>query len=142
SSQIVRRWQEVRQSASSRESPSTSDETSLQSIAMLLAILVPVALAMAAYVAILLRAVIARKASPNIEAVALGAVVNFFDTLGIGSFATTTAWLRFRKLRDTSRVAAVRKAGSRPADPADVDCGPDAPGNDRGYYLSHPARGD
>jgi uncharacterized membrane protein YfcA len=28
----------------------------------------------------------------------LGAVVNFFDTLGIGSFAPTTAWLKFRKL--------------------------------------------
>ena len=65
---------------------------------MLLAILIPIALAMTAYVAFLLRAVIARKASPNIEAIGLGAVVNFFDTLGIGSFATTTAWLRFRKL--------------------------------------------
>ena len=28
----------------------------------------------------------------------LGAVVNFFDTLGIGSFAPTAAWLKFRKL--------------------------------------------
>jgi uncharacterized membrane protein YfcA len=28
----------------------------------------------------------------------LGAVVSFFDTLGIGSFAPTTAWLKFRKL--------------------------------------------
>lgn len=35
---------------------------------------------------------------PNLEAVALGAVTNFFDTLGIGSFAPTTAWLKFRKL--------------------------------------------
>ena len=31
-----------------------------------------------------------------VEALALGAVVNFFDTLGIGSFAPTTAWLKFR----------------------------------------------
>lgn len=32
------------------------------------------------------------------EAVALGAVTNFFDTLGIGSFAPTVAWFRFRRL--------------------------------------------
>jgi len=35
---------------------------------------------------------------PSPEAVALGAVVNFFDTLGIGSFAPTTAWFKFRRL--------------------------------------------
>jgi uncharacterized membrane protein YfcA len=35
---------------------------------------------------------------PNFEAILLGAVTNFFDTLGIGSFAPTTAWLKFRKL--------------------------------------------
>jgi uncharacterized membrane protein YfcA len=28
----------------------------------------------------------------------VGAITNFFDTLGIGSFAPTTAWLKFRKL--------------------------------------------
>jgi uncharacterized membrane protein YfcA len=33
-----------------------------------------------------------------LESVGLGAVTNFFDTLGIGSFAPTTAWLKFRKL--------------------------------------------
>ena len=35
---------------------------------------------------------------PKVEALALGAVTNFFDTLGIGSFAPTIAWLRFRRL--------------------------------------------
>lgn len=35
---------------------------------------------------------------PNGEAVLAGAVTNFFDTLGIGSFAPTTAWLKLRKL--------------------------------------------
>src|SRR4029078_5966356 len=69
---------------------------------------------MAADVAILLRAVIARKASPNIEAVALGAVVNFFDTLGIGSFATTTAWLRFRKLVSDRLIPPTLIAGLTP----------------------------
>ncbi len=35
---------------------------------------------------------------PSAEAVLLGAVTNFFDTLGIGSFAPTMAWMKFRKL--------------------------------------------
>jgi uncharacterized membrane protein YfcA len=35
---------------------------------------------------------------PKGEALALAAVTNFFDTLGIGSFAPTIAWFRFRKL--------------------------------------------
>jgi uncharacterized membrane protein YfcA len=35
---------------------------------------------------------------PKPEAMALGAVTNFFDTLGIGSFAPTIAWFRFRKM--------------------------------------------
>lgn len=34
----------------------------------------------------------------RIEAALLGAVTNFFDTLGIGSFAPTMAWLKFRRL--------------------------------------------
>lgn len=81
---------------------------------MLLAILIPVALAMAAYVAILLRAVIARKAWPTLEAIGLGAVVNFFDTLGIGSFATTTTWLRFRKLVPDRLIPPTLIAGLTP----------------------------
>ena len=35
---------------------------------------------------------------PKREALLLGAVTNFFDTLGIGSFAPTIAWFRFRKM--------------------------------------------
>jgi uncharacterized membrane protein YfcA len=65
---------------------------------MLIALLIPLGLAMLLYGAILLRAVIASRAVPKLEAVILGAVVNFFDTLGIGSFAPTAAWLNFRKL--------------------------------------------
>lgn len=34
----------------------------------------------------------------SIEPVALGAITNFFDTLGIGSFAPTTAWLKLRRM--------------------------------------------
>jgi len=65
---------------------------------MLIAILVPLGLAILAYVAILLRAALAKRATPKLEAAMLGAVVNFFDTLGIGSFAPTTAWLKFRRM--------------------------------------------
>ncbi|MGB7905766.1 MAG: hypothetical protein WCF43_13790 [Steroidobacteraceae bacterium] len=35
----------------------------------------------------------------RIEKVFLGFVANFFDTLGIGSFASTTAWIKFRNGR-------------------------------------------
>ena len=35
--------------------------------------------------------------APSLIQVGIGAVTNFFDTLGIGSFATTTALFRFLK---------------------------------------------
>jgi len=41
---------------------------------------------------------VARRALPQPEAIALGAITNFFDTLGIGSFAPTMAWFKFRRL--------------------------------------------
>ncbi len=66
---------------------------------MLTALLVPLALAALIYLYALIRSAIARRMlAPNPEAVLLGAVTNFFDTLGIGSFAPTMAWLKFRKL--------------------------------------------
>src|SRR5215213_3550371 len=65
---------------------------------MLIALLIPLGLAILAYAAALARAAVAQRARPNAEALGLGAVVNFFDTLGIGSFATTTAWLKFRRM--------------------------------------------
>ena len=37
-------------------------------------------------------------ARPTPGGMALGFVANFFDTLGIGSFASTTAWIKFRNL--------------------------------------------
>src|SRR3546814_1517351 len=48
---------------------------------------------------------------PKVEGIAIGAVANFFDALGIGSFAPTTAWLRFRKLAPDSFLPAVLNAG-------------------------------
>jgi uncharacterized membrane protein YfcA len=65
---------------------------------MLLALLVPLILAILLFTIVLTRAAIADRAKPTLESIGLGAVVSFFDTLGIGSFAPTTAWLKFRKL--------------------------------------------
>ena len=64
-------------------------------VALLLAAMV---LAVLAYAAALGRVLLGRRVRPNLEAIGLGAVVNFFDTLGIGSFAPTTAWMKFRRL--------------------------------------------
>jgi uncharacterized membrane protein YfcA len=65
---------------------------------MLIALLVPLLLAILAFLVILARAAIAKGAVPSVEALGLGAIVSFFDTLGIGSFAPSTAWIKFRKL--------------------------------------------
>jgi uncharacterized membrane protein YfcA len=67
-------------------------------MAMLIALLVPLGLAILLFGFILVRAAIARRAAPTGETMILGAIVCFFDTLGIGSFAPTTAWLKFRRL--------------------------------------------
>jgi len=48
---------------------------------------------------------------PDAESIGLGAVTNFFDTLGIGSFATTTAWVKFRKLVPDSFIPATLNVG-------------------------------
>ena len=48
---------------------------------------------------------------PSGEALLLGAVANFFDTLGIGSFAPTTAWLKFRKLVPDGFLPATLNSG-------------------------------
>ncbi|HYD14422.1 MAG TPA: sulfite exporter TauE/SafE family protein [Allosphingosinicella sp.] len=65
---------------------------------MLIILLILLGLAVLAYGTALIRAAIARRVAPNPEALALGAVVNFLDTLGIGSFAPTTAWFKFRRM--------------------------------------------
>jgi uncharacterized membrane protein YfcA len=65
---------------------------------MLIALLVPVILASLLFTGVLVKSVVARRATPTAETMALGAVVCFFDTLGIGSFAPSTAWLKFRRI--------------------------------------------
>ena len=65
---------------------------------MLIILLVMLGAAVLAYGFVLIRAALAKRVGPRPEALALGAVVNFLDALGIGSFATTTAWFKFRRM--------------------------------------------
>ena len=48
---------------------------------------------------------------PSREAIGLGAVTNFFDTLGIGSFAPTTAYIKLRELVPDSFIPATLNVG-------------------------------
>jgi len=68
-------------------------------------------LAVAFLAQLLRRAAWRRELRPNLEAVALGAVTNFFDTLGIGSFAPTTAWLKLRRIVPDSFLPATLNSG-------------------------------
>lgn len=65
---------------------------------MLMLLLIALGLATLFYAQALLRVAIAKRASPALEAILLGACTNFLDTLGIGSFAPTMAWFKFRRL--------------------------------------------
>jgi uncharacterized membrane protein YfcA len=78
---------------------------------MLTALLIPLALAVIVYAVTLVRAALARRAVPRLEAIVLGAVTNFFDTLGIGSFAPTMAWLKFRRLVPDRLIACTMLVG-------------------------------
>ncbi|HEV8694238.1 MAG TPA: TSUP family transporter [Lysobacter sp.] len=66
----------------------------------------------AVFIGVLLRTAVRRhELRPNAEAIALGAVTNFFDTLGIGSFAPTTAYLKLRRLVPDSFLPATLNTG-------------------------------
>jgi uncharacterized membrane protein YfcA len=68
-----------------------------------------------AFVAFLLQAAVkASQFDIRAEPVAIGAVTNFFDTLGIGSFAPTLAWMRFRKLVPDRLIPMTMIAGYTP----------------------------
>jgi uncharacterized membrane protein YfcA len=81
---------------------------------MLIALLVPLGLAILAYAFVLTRAAVAQRVRPNAEALVLGVVVNFFDTLGIGSFAPTAAWFKFRKMVPDRLIPPTMLAGLTP----------------------------
>ena len=64
------------------------------------------------FLGVLIRTAAQRHAlRPDPEAIALGAVTNFFDTLGIGSFAPTTAWLKLRGLVPDTFLPATLNCG-------------------------------
>lgn len=71
----------------------------------------------ALYVAVLVRAVIrarragGREVKPTFFEVALGFVTSFFDTLGIGSFAPTTAVLKLRGLVADEKIPGTLNVG-------------------------------
>jgi uncharacterized membrane protein YfcA len=81
---------------------------------MLIALLIILGLAISIYAFALARAAIVRRISPSIEGVLLGAVVNFLDTLGIGSFAPTAAWFKFRRLVPDRLIPPTMIAGLTP----------------------------
>jgi uncharacterized membrane protein YfcA len=81
---------------------------------MLIALLVPLALAIGVYAIVLIQKVIERNIRPSGEGVILGAITNFFDTLGIGSFAPTMAWIKFRKLVPDRLIPCTMLVGHTP----------------------------
>ena len=78
---------------------------------MLIALLIPLSLAALVYGVSLFRRAAAQRATPDAEAIVLGALTNFFDTLGIGSFAPTMAWFKFRNLVPDRLIPCTMLAG-------------------------------
>ncbi len=75
---------------------------------LLLALLALFALANAG---VLLVAAVRDRVWPRAEAAGLGAVVNFLDTLGIGSMAPTMAWFKFRRMVPDALIPQTMIAG-------------------------------
>jgi uncharacterized membrane protein YfcA len=75
-------------------------------------LLLVLALTAVVYTVILVRTAYRRDAlGLRGEGVLLGAVTNFFDTLGIGSFAPSTAWIKLRRLVPDSHIPGVLISG-------------------------------
>jgi len=78
-------------------------------VAVLLALLIAIGFAFAG---LAVRVAGARnQLRPSLESIGLGALANFFDTLGIGSFATTTAYIKLRGLVPDSFIPATLNVG-------------------------------
>lgn len=76
------------------------------------ALLTALAALILVFVVQLIRTARARGAlAPKLEGIGIGAVANFFDTLGIGSFAPTTAYVKLRKLVPDSFLPAILNTG-------------------------------
>lgn len=75
-------------------------------------LLTALALLATAFIVMLAREALKRGVgAPGPEPVILGAITNLFDTLGIGSFAPTTAWLKFRRMIPDSFIPATLNVG-------------------------------
>ena len=73
---------------------------------MILAVLLTtLGLASAAFVIAFALAFRRRPSKPTAESIGLGAATNFFDALGIGCFAPSTAYLKFRRLVPDELIA-------------------------------------
>ncbi len=81
---------------------------------MITAIIVLLTLGTIANAFILLRNAFAQHAYPRAEAAVLGALTNFLDTLGIGSWAPTMAWFKFRRLVPDRLIPATMITGHTP----------------------------
>ena len=81
---------------------------------MLIALLIPLVLVTLLFSFAVLRNVWAQRALPAPEALIVGAVANFFDTLGIGSFAPTMAWFKFRRLVPDRLIPSTMLVGYTP----------------------------
>lgn len=111
---ITGRWYELREHPLTEvaHAPPMMEWADAEAAMVLMILLAALALIAVAFTVVLLRAAMQRRqATPNLESVALGAVTDFFDTLGIGSFAPTTAWLKFRKLVPDSFIPATLNVG-------------------------------
>jgi uncharacterized membrane protein YfcA len=56
----------------------------------------------------------ARSGFPSVMEIVIGFVTNFFDTLGIGSFAPTTAWFKAKKIVDDRLIPGTLNVGHTP----------------------------
>lgn len=65
---------------------------------MLTALVSALVLMSVAFIIVFVQFMAKRFERPSAEAAMIGAVTNFFDTLGIGSMAPTTAYIKFRKM--------------------------------------------
>lgn len=75
-------------------------------------ILAPLLVAATIFTVMLARRCIAEKATtPRFIAICLGAVTDFLDTLGIGSFAPTMAWMKLQRLVPDRLIPATMIAG-------------------------------
>jgi uncharacterized membrane protein YfcA len=78
---------------------------------ILIVLLSALGVASLAFALALAAAVRKRPAAPSLEGVALSAVTSFFDALGIGCFAPTTAYFKFRRLVPDDLIAATMICG-------------------------------